>query len=145
MTKEMMKADAVKRLDYLTQKGLHYNVMADFRDRDLVNYSEFNGLCGAIYWFNEDGGAKPEWMKLVKDFEERTGNLVYHITHEHSNFGELLDLFIVSKYEEDWNYERDDLYNGAAYCYVINLDEPDFSEFGAIGIRVLGGGIIRIS
>ena len=144
MNRETQKEEAVKRLEILKSKGLMPCVKRAFdTKKQTIYYSEFNGLGGALYFFNETGGAKQEWIDLVKKFEEDYGALVYHITHEYTSFGELLDLFFVSKYEEEWNYDRNDLYNGYSYAYVINLSEPSFSEFGTIGYKTFGGGLIR--
>lgn len=144
MNRETQKEEAVKRLEILKSKGLMPCVKRAFdTKKQTIYYSEFNGLGGALYFFNETGGAKQEWIDLVKKFEEDYGALVYHITHEYTSFGELLDLFFVSKYEEEWNYDRNDLYNGYSYAYVINLSEPLFSEFGTIGYKTFGGGLIR--
>ena len=144
MNRETQKEEAVKRLEILKSKGLMPCVKRAFdTKKQTIYYSEFNGLGGALYFFNETGGAKQEWIDLVKKFEEDYGALVYHITHEYTSFGELLDLFFVSKYEEEWNYDRNDLYNGYSYAYVINLSEPSFSEFGTIGYKTFGGVLIR--
>ena len=143
--KEQMKAEAVKRLEFLREnKGLMYPVVRSFNKKNPdLYYSERSPLGGILYWFREDNNVNPEWIKLVKDFEEESGELVYHITHEYTSFGELLDLFIVSDDEDYWEEERERLYDGYAYCYVINLTEPSFSEYGTIGYKVLGGGIVR--
>ena len=143
MERTEMEQEAIRRLETLKSKGLMGTVVGTYKRSNTVYYSEFNGIFGALYYFNDLGGAKPEWVEKVKELEEHYGFLVYHITHEYAEFGELLDLFIVSKYEEDWNYERELLERNCAYCYVINLDEPDYSEFGSIGYKCLGGGIVR--
>ena len=134
------KEEAVARLEILKSKGLMGCVKRAFdTKKQTVYYSDYGGL----FFFDDRGGAKQEWIDLVKKFEEDYGALVYHITHEYTSFGELLDLFFVSKYEEEWNYDRNDLYNGYSYAYVINLSEPLFSEFGTIGYKTFGGGLIR--
>lgn len=145
MERTELENEAIIRLDILKNKGLMGTVVKNYKQGRTVYYSEFNGLGGALYYFNDLGGAKPEWIEKVKEFEQENGSLVYHVEHCFTDFGELLNLFIVSKYKEDWVYERKQLENNCSFCYVINLDIPEYSEFGTIGFRCLGGGIVRIS
>lgn len=143
MTREELKEEAIKRLEIMKSQGLSPNVVRSFLKKDLVYMSEFNGFCGALFWFNDLGGAKHEWIKLVNEFEEEHDALVYHITHEVTSFGELLDLFFVSKYDEEWSRDKSDLYEKYSHVYVINLTIPEYSEFGGITYRALGGGLVR--
>lgn len=57
--------------------------------------------------------------------------------------GNVLDLFYVSEYEEEWSLERDDLKDGYSLVYAINLDADWCSEYGSIGFGVCGGGLVR--
>lgn len=143
-TKEERRIEAIDRLGMLTGKGLMPCVKRDFENDGTVYYSEYNGMCGALYYLNDLGGAKQEWIDLVKEFEETYDATVYHVSHDYTNFGELLDLFFVSKYDEEWEYEREDLVDGYAYCHVCNLSEPTFSEPGTIAYRIVGGGVVRV-
>ena len=142
-TRDEMRREAIERLKML---DLHENVLKDFEDDNKLNYSERVKLAtgqrepyGILYWLDNE----PEWARLVKEFEDEHGALVYHATHEYTTFGECLDLLIVSKYEDEWERDRDELMQGYAFAWVINLDYPEFSEFGTIGIKCSGGGIIR--
>ena len=146
MNREEMKNEAIKRLEIMKAQGLMNCVLRSFKKKDTELYmSENNGLCGALYYFNDLGGAKQEWIDLVNQFEEKYNCLVYHITHEYTSFGELLDLFFVSDCKEDWGDDMYDLYNKQSYAYVYNLSVPEYSEFGTIAYRVSGGGLIRVS
>ena len=132
-----MKEEAVKRMESL---GLMRNVIGDFKRSGKVYYSERTPLGGILYWLDN----KPEWVQIVKDLEEQYGFLCYHATHEVTEFGELLDLLIVTKYEEDWETERLDIQDGYVFSYVVNLSEPAFSEYGTIAVKQRAGGLVRV-
>ena len=82
----------------------------------------------------------------MKQIEETYGCMVYAITHEYLEFGECYDFLIVTNYKEEWN---DLVYKGmrdfVAFSYVWNKDDDTCSEFGSIGIRSFGGGIMRVA
>lgn len=144
ITLEKKKEEAIARLNILKNKGLMHCVLRSFAKKDSeLYYSEFNGICGALYYLNDLGGAKPEWIELVKEFEEQNNALVYHVTHQFTNIGELLNVFYVSDYDEEWEYDREDLKNNYSLAYVYNLSDMDCSEFGTIGYSVIGGGVVR--
>lgn len=99
---------------------------------------------GALFWVDND----PEWDSIVKKVEEENNILVYHITHENTEFGEMLTMLYVSSHEEEWEMDFEDLcdtYEGShyVYAYVYNLTDPQLSEFGRVGIKEAGGGLIR--
>lgn len=98
-------------------------------------------------WLSEGIGAlyslEEEQKKMVKDFEERNEAVVYHIIHNFFEFGECYSLFIVGKHKKEWKRDRKDLTEGISFVYVINKDEPSFSEFGTIGFRSSIGGLVR--
>lgn len=43
-------------------------------------------------------------------------------------------ILMVSEEKDDWEIERENLKNGIAFAYVVNNDEPVFSEFGSITV-----------
>lgn len=135
------KAEALKRMGMI---DFHPDVPKQFEKDGTVFYSERTPLGGILYWISNE----PEWEKLVKEFEEQYGALVYHATHEHTAFGECLDLLYVSKHEDEWYMDIQDLeckrkgeFNQCVY--VLNLTEPAFSEFGTISLKEAAGGLIR--
>ena len=142
---DLQKMEAEKRLTYLVGKGLHKDVL-DFFKAGTICYSD----CAVpyfpiLYTFEVSNGARKEWLDLVRKVEEDYDIRVYHISHCYTSFGELLNLLYVTSYEEEWEKDWYDLEENCPFSYVINLDEPSFSEFGAIGIRIAGGGIIRVA
>ena len=129
--KAKQRTEALKRMELLK---LHENVIDDFKEIALLNQSEPGGI---LYW------VEGEMEKKIREWEEKTGNLVYHVIHDYTEFGELLSLLYVSQYEEEWEMERNDLVNGYPLAYVMNLTDDWCSEYGSIGIRPQWGGVVR--
>lgn len=143
ITKEQQRQEAIIRLRLLEEKGLMPQVRKEF-EQGRLNYSERLtipglGTNGILYWLDEN----PELERVVREFEERTGSMAYHITHEFFEFGEILDIFHVSKYEEEWPMDREDLGDGYSLVFAANLTDDWLSELGTIGFGVSGGGLVR--
>ncbi len=135
---EKMKAEALKRLKTL---GVMPEVIKAFKKDGVVYYSErANRMFPAVLYFlsNED-----KYMELKKKFEEKTGDLVYHAILTHTEFGDCLDFLYVSKHEEEWEMDNEDLSDGYVLVYSNNLSAPDCSEFGSIAVRSIMGGLER--
>ena len=49
----------------------------------------------------------------------------------------------MSDYQDEWEMENEDLKDHYAFVYVVNHDMPDFSEFGSIAWKGIGGGVLR--
>lgn len=131
MEKTKQKQEALERMKMLK---LHHNVIKEFEKDGIVNLSESGGF---LYWLNGDE------QTIVDEFETEYDALVYHVIHDFTEFGELYSLLYVSKDEDEWKYDREDIENGIAIAYVKNTTEENFSEFGSIGIRPNIGGLVR--
>lgn len=129
--KAKQRTEALKRMELLK---LHENVIDDFKELSLLNQSELGGI---LYW------VEGEMEKKIREWEEKTGNLVYHVIHDYTEFGELLSLLYVSTYEDEWETDREDIQDGYALTYVMNLTDDWCSEYGSIGIRPQWGGVVR--
>ena len=133
-----MKQEAIKRLVML---NLHPNVLPDFVNEELIHVSEHQKVlgfdAGILYWANK------EQLKCIRDFEERTGALVYHAILTPFIFGECLSLLYISPDENEWEQEREELERGVLHSYVYNLTDPNCSEAGYIAIKEAFGGLIR--
>lgn len=130
-TGKEMKSEAVLRMkmfDMLPQP------IREFTEEGKLNQSE---LIGMLYWLSD------EQERIVRNWEEETGNMVYHVIHSMTNFGEMLTFLYVSDDDEEWELDRDDIKNGMALCYVYNVTMPDLSEYGSCGIKPCNGGVIR--
>ena len=133
MDKELQKQEAIKRMKML--KILNQTIK-EFENENVVNVSEHGGI---LFWLNE------EQKQYVKEFENKSNAVVYHVIHNHTEFGELLSFLYVSKDEDEWDYDKNDLKYGTAIAYVKNLDDDSCSEFGSIGIKPQFGGLVRVS
>lgn len=131
-TKEEMKDEALKRMKMLKMLS---QPIKEFKNENKLNLSE---RCGILYWLDD------EQEKMVRDWEEKTGNLVYHVVHNYTNFGEMYTFLYVSKYKDEWEMDNADLKDGIPICYVMNKDMPDCSEYGAASIKPAIGGVMRV-
>ena len=107
----VQRREAARRLKMLERKGLHPDIDRQFEDEGLVSYSERisfgHGAAGGLFWI-----AETSFAARIRSLEDSEGFLVYHATHEHTDFGELLDLFHVSKFVEEWGMDREDIEQG---------------------------------
>jgi hypothetical protein len=132
------KKEALRRMKLI---GLWDEAIDVFKKEGRVCYSEPANVLGhkfgAVYLLDGD---MPE---RVKAFEEEHKALVYHVVHSYTEFGEWLTFLYVSNYEEEWAMDREDLKSGYPVAYV---DTGDWnSEFGSVGIKNVGGGLLRVA
>ena len=132
MEKAKQKQEALERMKMLK---LHGNIIKEFDKEGIVNLSESGGF---LYWLDSNQQA------IVDEFETEHDALVYHVIHDCTEFGELYSLLYVSKYEEEWEDDRNDLKDGYALVYVKNMDDDFCSEFGSIGVKPQFGGLVRM-
>lgn len=132
---EEMKNEALSRLKSI---GLHPDVAKKWEEDGICYYSERTSMGGILYWLSNE----PEWTAKVDEVQQNNNILVYHATHECTMFGELLDLFYVSGCQEEWEQERQELAEGYPVVATLNLSSEDL-EFGTIGFKERGGGLIR--
>lgn len=142
ITREAMKKEAERRIKML---NLHPNAVQEFIEEGRLNRSDRTRivspfgkhLIGALFWLNDAE------KQMVAQIEKEWDIYVYHMTHESFEFGECYDMLYVSRYSDEWEADRMDLKDGFPVVYVCNATAPDLSEFGHIGIKAVGGGIIR--
>lgn len=133
ITREMKKEEAIKRMKAL---GIINDAIKQFKNDDVVMVTE--PPLGGLYWCND------EEKEMVRKFEEEHNALVYMVVRAFTQFGEMDSLLYVSDWQEEWEYENEDLRDGYAMSYTINHDMPDCSEFGSIAVKPMFGGLIRI-
>ena len=134
-TKEQMKARA---LEIMKRLDIFKPYIEGFRDENKVCFFEnFGG-----YWVDQE----PEIEAKMREIENKYNCVVYAITHEFMEFGELYDFLLVTPYEEEWD---DMVYSigsrHTAFAYVWNRDYEPNSELGDITVKSFGGGIKRIA
>ena len=126
--KQELEAEArIKKLN------LHPNAIKEFMEGRKLNLSEK----GILFWLND------EEEQMVRAWEDETGNIVYHVIKNNMEFGLCYSFLYVSKYEEEWEGDNEDLNEGYPLAYVKNVDDEFCSEYGCIGIKPLFGGVIR--
>lgn len=127
--KVKQREEALARL--LTLK-VHPNVVRDFRD-EILNCSED----GILFWLDE------EEEGFIKAWEKKTNHMVYHVIKNHMSFGTAYSLLYVSKYESEWELDKEFLADGCPFVYVLNSEGRELSEYGTIGVRPAYGGVLR--
>lgn len=135
ITREIKKAKAI---EIMTALDIYKPYIKGFRENDAVCFFEnFGG-----FWVYQE----PEIEAKMHEIEEKFDCLVYAITHEYTEFGELYSFLIVTDYKCEWRT----LIQGSgnrhtAFAYVWNKDAEYFSEFGSVEVQSFGGGIRRIA
>lgn len=110
-----------------------------FEQSDKVCFYEMFGG----YWVEQE----KEIYDKMKQLENKYKCVVYAITHEFTDFGELYDFLIVPDYKSDWKgllYKQSNN-EFIAYAYVWNKTDDLCSEFGSIVVQSFGGGIRRVA
>ena len=129
--RERQVKEAVQRMKLLE---LYPTVINEFINEKVINKSEHIGI---LYWLDEDE------KKFVRDFEDETNSVVYHIIKTYTMIGCMLSVFYVSDDEAEWESDREDMKIGEQLCYVKNIDNDDCSEFGYIHFKRCFGGVMR--
>jgi len=136
--KEKQKQEALKRMKML---HLMPNVIKDFEKNNRVYYSERqNSVFNAVlYWLDNN----QDFVAKIKEFEKKHKALIYHAQLTHLVYGDNLALFYVSKNEEEWSQDRQDIKESRVFSKVLNLQNDYDSDFGYIGFRPSMGGVLR--
>lgn len=133
ISRETKKEEAIYRMKLM---NIIPDAIKQFEEENTVMVSE--NPFGFLYWLNDDQ------KKLVADFEAEYDSLVYLANLCNTEFGRLLSFFYVSDHKEEWEMDNTDIGDGYALVYCINLDCPEYSEFGSIAFESINGGIKRI-
>lgn len=125
-----IKDEIIQRMKLL---HLHPNVIREFEKEQRLNKSE--SPLGLLYWLTDDE------IKLVKKFEQEHQDLsVYHILKSFTrDYGIVYDLLYISKDEEKWKTDRENLTYGLVMSYTVSA----FAECGLIKIKSINGGLVR--
>ena len=96
-TREQQKTRA---LELMQKMGIYKPYVKDFEKDGMI--TTFEGYGG--FWTTEDNGADKDLLNKIKEIENKHNCVVYAITHEVVEFGELYDLLIVQKEKNEWDY-----------------------------------------
>ena len=90
---------------------------------------------------------RPELLEYIRDFEERTGCLVYYVIGSDTTMGYMYSLLYVSSYPEDWDHHLRYCKDGSFIvgAWVWNVDHEWCSEFGYIQVKSVHGFLERIA
>jgi len=135
--RSLQKEEAIRRMEKLGMLG---DIVKYFKQSNKLYRSEnfrFNVRDSsrfAIVYFLDRAE-----MKKVREWEEKTENLVYHVIKNKMEFGTCLSFLYVSNNPSDWPDDNEDLENyedGSLYplAYVMNIDDMHCSGCGTIGI-----------
>lgn len=126
-----------KAIELMKQLDIYRGFIQDFKDDNVCLFENCVG-----YWILQ----YPELKKKLEEVEKRFNCVVYAVTHEFAEFGELYDFLLVPDYKEDWQYLLKKYPNNqfTAYAYVWNKSDEDLSEPGNILIQSFGRGLKRI-
>lgn len=133
--KELQKAEAVKRMKMLK---LDKSVIKEFLQDGTVFYSERqnNIFQAVLYYVSND----EQLARKVKEFEEEYNALVYHVQLTHTVYGKMYSFLYVSKSQDEWGLDIDDLEKDCCYAFVWN---NEIEDIGLIGVKSTMGGIVR--
>lgn len=133
--KELQKAEAVKRMKMLK---LDKSVIKEFLQDGKIFYSERqNSIFQAVLYYVSDD---EQLAKKVKEFEEEYNALVYHVQLTYTTYGKMYSFLYVSKSQDEWDYDINDLENDCCYAFVWN---NEIEDIGLIGVKSAMGGIVR--
>lgn len=126
-----------KAIELMKQLGIYEPYVDGFKDEDKVCF--FEGFGG--FWVYQE----PEIEAKMREIEREYKCVVYAITHEFTDFGELYDFLIVPNHKDDWDnlIFRQSKAEHIVFAYVLNKSEDLYSEFGSISVKSFGGGIRR--
>ena len=127
----------IKAIELMKKLDIYRPYIKGLQKEDTVCYFENYGG----YWAYQEPGL----IEKVKEIEENSNSLVYAITHEYTEIGEMYSFLIITDYEEEWDTLLEKYGNQYyAFAYVWNKDDEECSEFGTIALSSFGGGIRRI-
>lgn len=123
------KEEALKRMKELRIYG---NAVKEFRNERKLNCSER----AILFWLEEEVEQK------VREWEEKTGNMAYHLIKDTFEGGDCYSFLYVSPRPSEWEGDREDLKEGYPLVYCMNMESWG-SAYGTIGIKPCMGGVLR--
>ena len=129
-----MKAEAVKYMDILK---LDKRCIQAFKAKKQSVWMS-SGPFGGLY------EADDKLKNMIKDVETEHDIIVFHVVDGFVMGMHCYSMLCVCKYPEEYEMNEEDLKDGYAFSYVLNVDAPDCSEFGTICVKPTFGGLRRI-
>ena len=130
----MERAVQVKEgVNRMRRFGIFPKAITEFK-AGVVNRSEGPGF---LYWLDDAE------QKMVQEFELAHNAIVYHVVKTRTEFGLMYALLYVSQAQDEWELDLQDIEDREPMAYVVNMDAPECSEFGHIGVKPQFGGLVR--
>ncbi|MBR0418327.1 MAG: hypothetical protein IJI66_04095 [Erysipelotrichaceae bacterium] len=134
--KELQTEEAANRMKILR---FDQDTIDDFLDGQVMASHEDDQM---IHLPNNEQEAKISLLESELDFS------IYHIIEGNYTFTDgqnmAMDSYLyVSDSIEEWSADRELLKEGIQYAYVENLDIPEYSEIGTIGVAPRDGALSR--
>lgn len=133
-TTDIGKAQVAEAILRMKKLKLHGNVIKEFQNEGKLNCSHYGGI---LYWLTD------EEEDMVRSWEAKTGNIVYHVIKTPTEYGLHYSMLCVDQHPDEWEYDHEDMKHGHQLAYVFNVDIPEYSEYGTIGIKSQFGGLAR--
>ena len=135
MSLNKQKEIAIQCLDKL---GIYKPYVTKFKNTGMPCFFEHY----AGFWADQE----PELYKKIKEVEEEFGCLVYAVTHEITDYGEMWSMLCVPEDSDvdDLILSTSKIDTFYAFTYTWNKSNPRLSEFGDIAVRSFGGGIKKV-
>lgn len=130
--RNIMKAEAIKCMGIL---NLDKRCIKAFEKGNVWLSS---GPFGGLY------EADDKLKNMIKDVETEHDIIVYHVVENMVYGMHCYSMLCVCKHPEEYEMNEEDLKDGYAFSYVMNVDAPDCSEFGTICVKPTFGGLRRI-
>lgn len=133
----MKKTKKEAAIKFMEELDIYKPYIEEFKENGRVCLFENYGG----YYLSSDS----ELYKKYTALESKYNCLVYAVTREYTQIGEMFSFLIVTNYSSEWKT----LLTGSkpehiAFAYVWNKSDDILSEFGSIGLHSFGGGIKRI-
>lgn len=132
MMAKKQRNEAIKRMIALK---LHESVIERFKNDGIITCSNEGRLCDL----------SQEYLGLVREWERKTGNLVFHVIINFSEVGILLSYLFVGTDEYLWFRERLLIQKNRYRAYVRMIDVDVFSDYISIGFTNNFGSLVRVS
>lgn len=131
---EEKKVEAIRRMKKM---GVYNETIRQFEKAGLISRSE--PPFGVFYWVEDED------LEAVRKFEEKHNALVYMVIRSYFGGFSMMDSYLFVEDERDeWAFFDNDMSINSTFTYTISYDDPDYSEFGSIGIKMgIAGGPVR--
>lgn len=141
MTREEQRNEAISRIQELTKK---FNL-----NSNMLDFFTNGNIYGLDYVENSEIPDRNELISsIIKEVQDEYKALVYYYFIVDTNIEgynlEVLNIFYVGQYKEDWEFERlSD--NNEVYIRSYVLSEPDYPDLGFIKVGSVEGNLVRVS